>query len=110
MLIPNKKHLIGAFINIPPRWLIILTMNFLILLSLGSELKTNRDGDFNLKFIKYLQNGGKSVSRRPDNCVSGNITTHISDHLLLKQSPTTRFRDYKNFNEDAFNTEIDDLD
>ena len=81
------------------------------LLRIRTENKpTISDGDFNLKFIKYLQNGGKSVSRRPDNCLSGNITTHISDHLLQKPSPTTRFRDYKKFNEDAFNTEIDDLD
>ena len=49
--------------------------------------------------------------KRNSNCVSGNITTYISDHLpqfLItenlkqpsnKQNPSISFRDYKNFNE-----------
>ena len=56
------------------------------------------------------------------NCVSGNITTYISGHLPqflsiedLKQTPnkeipTIRFRDYKNFNDDAFKAELSELD
>ena len=56
------------------------------------------------------------------NCVSGNITTYISDHLpqfLIiedlkqipnKEIPTISFRDYKNFSDDAFKAEISDLD
>ena len=56
------------------------------------------------------------------NCVSGNITTYISDHLPqffifedLKQTPskeipTISFRDYKNFSDDAFKAEISEFD
>ena len=56
------------------------------------------------------------------NCVSGNITNHISDHLPqfliiedLKQTPskeipTISFRDYKNFSDDAFKAELSELD
>ena len=56
------------------------------------------------------------------NCVSGNITTYISDHLPqfliiedLKQTPnkeipTNSFRDYKNFSDDAFKAELSELD
>ena len=56
------------------------------------------------------------------NCLSGNITTYISDHLPqfliienLKQPsfnhyPPIFFRDYKNFNEEAFKTELRELD
>ena len=56
------------------------------------------------------------------NCVSGNITTYISDHLPqfliiedLKQTsnkeiPTISFRNYKNFSDDAFKEELRELD
>ena len=56
------------------------------------------------------------------NCLSGNITTYISDHLPqfliienLKQPsfnhyPPIFFRDYENFNEEAFKTELRELD
>ena len=56
------------------------------------------------------------------NCVSGNITTYISDHLprfliienlkqpSFKQNPPISFRDYKNFNKEAFRTELCELD
>ena len=56
------------------------------------------------------------------NCLSGNITTYISDHLPqfliienLKQPsfnhyPPIFFKDYKNFNEEAFKTELRELD
>ena len=55
------------------------------------------------------------------NCMSGNITTYISDHhpqyLVVenlkqpscKQNPPIFFRDYKNFNEEAFKTELHEL-
>ena len=54
--------------------------------------------------------------------VSGNITTYISDHLpqlmiienlkqpSFKQNPPIYFSDYKNFNKEAFKTELCDLD
>ena len=56
------------------------------------------------------------------NCVSGNITTYIFDHLPqfliiedLKQTPskeilTISFRDYKNFSDDDFKAELSELD
>ena len=56
------------------------------------------------------------------NCVSGNITTYISDHLPqfliiedLKQTPskeisTISFRDYKNFSDDGFKAELSEFD
>ena len=56
------------------------------------------------------------------NCVSGNITTYISDHLPqfliiedLKQTPnkeipTISFKDHKNFSDDAFKAELSELD
>ena len=56
------------------------------------------------------------------NCVSGNVTTYIFDHLPqflitedLKQTPskeipTISFRDYKNFSDDAFKAEFSELD
>ena len=56
------------------------------------------------------------------NCLSGNITTYISDHLpqfliienlkqpSFNQNPPISFRDYKNFNEEAFKTELRELD
>ena len=56
------------------------------------------------------------------NCVSGSITTYISDHLPqfliiedLKQTPnkeipTISFRNYKNFSDDAFKEELCELD
>ena len=50
-------------------------------------------------------------------CASGNITTYISDHLPqflitenLKQNPPISFRDYTNFNEKTFKTEVCKLD
>ena len=55
------------------------------------------------------------------NCVSGNITTYISDHLpqflitgnlkqpSFKQNPPISFKNYKNFNEEAFKTELCEL-
>ena len=54
--------------------------------------------------------------------LSGNITTYISDHLpqfliienlkqpSFKQNPPISFRDYKSFNEEAFKTELRELD
>ena len=57
------------------------------------------------------------------NCLSGNMTTSISDHLPqfliiqnLKQPsfnqnpPPISFRDYKKFNKEAFKTELSELD
>ena len=56
------------------------------------------------------------------NCLSVNITTYISDHLpqfliienlkqpSFNQNPPISFRDYKNFNEEAFKTELRELD
>ena len=56
------------------------------------------------------------------NCLSGNITTYISDHLpqfliienlklpSFKQNAPISFRDYKNFNEEAFKVELRELD
>ena len=56
------------------------------------------------------------------NCLSGNITTYISDHLpqfliienlklpSFKQNAPISFRDYKNFNEEAFKAELRELD
>ena len=56
------------------------------------------------------------------NCLSGNITTYISDHLSqfliienlkqpsFKKNPPISFRNYKNFNEEAFKTELRGLD
>ena len=56
------------------------------------------------------------------NCVSGNITTYISDHLPQffiiedlkqipnKEIPTISFRDHKNFSDDAFKAELSELD
>ena len=55
------------------------------------------------------------------NCVSGNITTYISDHLpqflitgnlkqpSFKQNPPISFKNYNNFNEEAFKTELCEL-
>ena len=54
--------------------------------------------------------------------LSGNITTYISDHLpqflvienlkqpSFNQNPPISFRDYNNFNEEAFQTELHELD
>ena len=56
------------------------------------------------------------------NCASGNITAYISDHLpqsliiknlkqpSFKQNPPISFREYKNFNEEAFKIELCELD
>ena len=63
----------------------------------------------------------KHPSKHNSNCVLGNITTYISDHLpqfliienlmqpSFKQHPPISFRDYKNFNKEAFKTELCDL-
>ena len=62
------------------------------------------------------------INNYEHNCVSGNITTCISDHLPqfliiedLKQTsnkeiPTISFRDYKNFSDNAFKAELSELD
>ena len=56
------------------------------------------------------------------NCLSGNITTYISDHFpqfsiienlkqpLFNQNSPISFRDYKNFNKETFKTELCELD
>ena len=55
-------------------------------------------------------------------CLSGKITTYISDHLpqfliienlkqpSFKQNPPISFWDYKNFNKETFKTELSELD
>ena len=55
-------------------------------------------------------------------CLSGKTTTYISDHLpqfliienlkqpSFNQNPPISFRDYNNFNEEAFKTELCELD
>ena len=72
--------------------------------------------------ITLIDNIFTNSYKHNSNCVSGNITTFISDHLpqfffienlkqpSLKQNPPISFRNYKNFNEETFKTELYELD
>ena len=74
------------------------------------------------KTATLIDNIFTSSYKYNSNCVSGNITTYISDHLpqfliienlkqpSFKQNPPISFRDCKNFNEEAFKTELCELD
>ena len=67
-------------------------------------------------------NNFTSSYKHNSNFLSGNITTYISDHLpqfliienlkqpSFNQNPPISFRDYNNFNEEAFKTELRELD
>ena len=75
-----------------------------------------------MKSATLIDNIFKNSYKHNSNCLSGNITNYISDHLphfliienlkqpSFNQNPPISFRDYKNLNEEAFKTELRELD
>ena len=93
----------------------ILSNNFIPQITLPTTRITE-------KTATLIDNIFTNSNKHNSNCVSGNITTYISDHLpqfliienlkqpSFKQNPPISFRDYKKFNEEAFKTELCELD
>ena len=92
----------------------ILSNNFIPQITLPTRITE--------KTATLIDNIFTNSYKHNSNCLSGNITTYISDHLpqfliienlklpSFKQNPPISFRDYKNFNEEAFKTELYELD
>ena len=92
----------------------ILSNNFIPQITLPTRIKE--------KTATLIGNIFTNSYKYNSNRVFGHITTYISDHLpqfliienlkqsSFKQNPPISIRDYKNFNEEAFKTELCELD
>ena len=92
----------------------ILSKNFIPQITLPKRITEKRAALIDKIFINSYKHNSIYLS--------GNITTYISDHLpqfliienlkqpSFNQNPPLSFRDYNNFNEEAFKTELRELD
>ena len=92
---------------------VMLTNNFIPQITLSTQLNQKSATLIDNIFLNYHEH----------QCISGNLTTNISDHLpqfiivenlleniIDRKDYQTEHRDYQNFNTDVFKREIDQID